>query len=74
MLLSILTTSIPHDANTFSACGEMMSGWQDSFLLKLVVHPVGDQSLISVINQSLISRRLVGEDFRAEVFMKVVSN
>ena len=25
---------MPHDANTFNACGEMMSGWQDSFFVE----------------------------------------
>ena len=38
---------MPHDANTFNSCGEMMSGLQDSFLLKLALQPVGDQSPIS---------------------------
>ena len=55
-----------HDATTFSTCGEMMSGWQDSFMLKVALQPIGDQSLIS--------RRLVAEDFRIKVFMKSVGD
>ena len=57
---------MPHDATTFSACGELMSGWQDSFLLKLALQPIGDQSPIS--------RRLVAEDSRVKVFMKLVGD
>ena len=26
-----------------NACGEMMSGWQDSFMLNLALQPVGSQ-------------------------------
>ena len=55
---------MPHDANTFNACGEMISGWQDSFLLKLMLQNVGD----------LISRRSVAEDFRAKELMKSVGD
>ena len=57
---------MPHDANTFNVCGEVMPGWQDSFLLKLALQPVG--------NQLLISSRPVAEDFRAKVFMKSVGD
>ena len=57
---------MPHDANTFNACGEMMSECQDSFLLKLALQPVG--------LQSPISHRLVAEDFRVKVFMKSVGH
>ena len=46
---------MPHDANTFSPCGEMTSGRQDNFL-------------------KLALQRLVAEDFRAEVLMKLVSD
>ena len=35
-----------HDAHTFNACGEMMSGWQDSLMLKLALQPVADKSQI----------------------------
>ena len=42
----LLTTSTPNDTHTFNACGVMMSGWQDSFMLKLALQPVGDQSSI----------------------------
>ena len=28
-----LTTSMPYGAHTFKACGEVMSGWQDSLML-----------------------------------------
>ena len=59
-----MTTSMPHDANIFKACDKMISGWQNSFLMKLALQPVGDQSLIS--------RRLVAEYFRVKVFMKSV--
>ena len=38
---------MPHDANTFNACGEMMSGWQVSFMLKETLQPVGNQSVTS---------------------------
>ena len=44
------------DTNTFSACGEMMSGWREA-------GTAGDQSPIS--------RRLVAKDFRAKVFLKI---
>ena len=37
---------MPHDAHTFKACGEMVSGWQDSYMFKLALQPVGDQSPI----------------------------
>ena len=56
---------MPHDAHTFNACGEMMSGWQDSLMLKVALQPV---------SQSPISRRLVAEDFTAKVFMKSVED
>ena len=49
---------MPHDEHTFNAFGEMMSGWQDSFMLKLALQPVGDQSPIglqSVANESQTS-------------------
>ena len=36
-----------HDAYTLNAYGEMMSGWQDSFMLKGALQPYGDQSPIS---------------------------
>ena len=46
---------MPHDANTLNVCGEMMSGWQDSFMLKLALQPVGNwSSLILVADQSAI--------------------
>ena len=39
--MSILITSLLHDANTFNACGEMMSEWQDIFL-KLALQKVSE--------------------------------
>ena len=54
---------MPHDANTFSACGEMMSRWQKVFWMKLALQPVADQSPIS--------RRLVAEDFIVKVFHEI---
>ena len=61
---------MPHDSHTFNACGEMMSGWQDSFMLKLALPPVGR----SVASRSLISHRLVAEIYKAKVFMKSVDD
>ena len=55
---------MPHDAHTFNACGEMMSGWQDSLMLKLALQPV------MICHQSPVSHPLVAEDFTAKVFMK----
>ena len=43
-----------------------LSGWQDSFLLKLALQPIG--------NQSPISHRQVAEDFRAKVFKKLMGD
>ena len=37
---------MPNDAHTFNDCGDMMSGWQDSLVLKLALQSVGDQSPI----------------------------
>ena len=37
---------MPHDAHTFNACVEMKSEWQDSYILKLALQPVDDQSPI----------------------------
>ena len=37
---------MPHDEHTLNACGDMMSGWQDSLMLKLALQLVGDQSPI----------------------------
>ena len=47
VLLSIFTTSMPHDAHTINTYGEMISGWQDSFMLKLALQPVGVTSPFS---------------------------
>ena len=44
---------MPHDAHIFNACGEMISRGQYSFMLKLVLQPVG--------NQSSYSRQLVSD-------------
>ena len=57
---------MPHDANTFNVCGEMLSGWQDSFFFE------ADTATCrrSVTDQSLISRRSVAEDFRVKAFIK----
>ena len=52
--------------HTFNACGEMITGWQDSLMLKLALKPVSDQSPII--------RRLFAEDFTANVFMKSVGD
>ena len=57
---------MPHDAHTPNACGEIMSGLLDSFMMKLALQSVGDQSPIR--------RRLVAEDFTARVFMKFVGD
>ena len=38
--------TMPHETNTFSACGEIMPEGQDSSLLKLLLQPVGDKQLI----------------------------
>ena len=46
--------------------GDIMSGWQDSLILKLALQLVGDQSPIS--------RRLVAEDYTANIFMKSVDD
>ena len=46
--------------------GDIMSGWQDSLMLKLALQLVGDQSPIN--------RRLVPEDFTANIFMKSVGD
>ena len=46
VLLYFLTTPMPYDAHTFKACGEMMSGWQKSLMLKLALQPNRDQSPI----------------------------
>ena len=46
--------------------GDIMSGWQESHMLKLALQLVGDQSLLS--------RRLVAEDFTANIFMKSVGD
>ena len=74
VLLSFLTTSMPHDAHTFNACDEMISGWQYSFMLKLALQPVSDQSPIgrqSVANLSPTSL----QDFKTvKVFMKSVGD
>ena len=43
----LLVTSVPHDANTFNACGEMVSGWQVSLLLRLTQQPVCDDKSTS---------------------------
>ena len=64
---------MPHDANTFNSCDEMMSGWQDSFVLKLALQPVSDQLPIGSQSAAL-SRRLVAEDFTAKVSMKWVGD
>ena len=51
-----------HDAKTFNVCDNVMSGWQDSFVLKLALQPVGEQSLIgrrSVADRSPISHLAV---------------
>ena len=56
---------MPHDAQPFNVCAEMMSGWQDSFMLMLVLQPVGDHT---------ISHRLGIEDFTVKVFMKSVDD
>ena len=64
---------MPHDANTFNACDEMMSGWQDSFVLKLALQPVRYQLPIGR-QSATISRRLVAEDFTAKVSMKWVGD
>ena len=42
----LFTTSMPHDAHTFNACDERLSGWQDSLMLKLSLQTVGVQSPI----------------------------
>ena len=42
----LFTTSMPHDAHTSNACDEIMSGWQDSLMLKLSLQSVGVQSPI----------------------------
>ena len=55
-----------HDANIFKVCDEMMSGFQDSFFLKLALQPVGEQLPSSA--------RPVAEDFRAKAFMKSVND
>ena len=54
-----------HDANTFNFCDEVMSGWQDSFLLDLA---------LQVVIRAPISHLLFAEDFRDKAFMKSVSN
>ena len=53
--------------------GDIMSGWQDSLMLKLALQLVG-ASRRSVASQSPISRRLVAEDFTANIFMKSVGD
>ena len=47
--------SMPHDAHIFKYCGEMMSGWQDSFMFKLALHA----RLRPFDDRSPVSRRLV---------------
>ena len=57
---------MPHDAH---ACGVMMSGWQDSLMLKLALSPVSDQSPMG--RQSIADKsQIVVEDSTAKVFMK----
>ena len=64
-----LATSLAHDANTFNACGEMMSGWQDSFvwswpcnLLPTNQWPVADGSPISCWNRSATDWQPISTD------------
>ena len=64
-MLPFFTTSMPHNAHTFKACGEMMSGWQDSGIATCW-QPVA--------SRSPISHRLVAENFTAKVFMKLVDD
>ena len=52
--------------------GDIMSGWQDSLMLKLALQLVGDKS--SITSQSPISRRIVAEVFTADIFMKSVGD
>ena len=66
-----LFTSMPNDAHTFNACDEMMSGWQDNFMLKLALQPVGDGSPVS---PRFIVDYIVAGEFTAKVFMKLVGN
>ena len=58
---------LAHDANTFKACGAMMSGWQHSFLLKLALQ-------LGYMYWSPITRRPVVEDFRAKVLKEPVGD
>ena len=69
VLLSFLTTSMPHDAHTSNASGEMMSGLCGSWLWNLSA-----TSCQSVASQLQISQRLVAEDFTANVSIKSVCN
>ena len=69
-----LTTSMPHDANTFNVCGEMMSGSQDCFLLKLAHFNLSATNCQLVADQLPINHRPVAEDFRAKAFMKLIGD
>ena len=53
---ALLMTSTPHDANSLNVYyGKMMSGLQDSFLLKLALQPI-DYQLAT--NQRLVGDQL----------------
>ena len=56
---------MPFDINTFKACGAMMSGRQDRFLLKLAMQPVCHQSPIGRQNVDEIGGGLIRD------FMKI---
>ena len=59
---------MPHDAHTFNAFAEIISGWLDSLMLKPGIatcrRPVADQLPVS--------RRLVAEDSTAKVYIKSI--